>query len=123
MTQVTVLATNQVIQVPSAGPGPQGPTGDVSSAVYRLRLAYDPDALLTGANAGALALLGAWVVRDLQSARRGQEIESDLLGVAFIAGLLLLLPAALDEPDPLAGIAGALVGLIVGLGLARLPER
>jgi len=94
-----------------------------SAAATPAALAYDPDALLTGANAGALALLGAWVVRDLQSARRGQEIESDLLGVAFIAGLLLLLPAALDEPDPLAGIAGALVGLIVGLGLARLPER
>lgn len=94
-----------------------------SAAGLAAALAYDPDALLTGANAGALALLGAWVVRDLQATRRGQEIESDLLGVAFIAGLLLLLPAALYEPDPLAGISGALVGLIVGLGLARLPER
>jgi len=62
-------------------------------------------------------------VRDLQSARRGQEIGSDLLGVAFMAALLLLLPAALDEPDPVAGIPGGVVGLILGYGLARLPER
>ncbi len=88
-----------------------------------LALAANPDAIFAGANAGALALLGAWAVRDLLAARRGEEIESDLLGVAAIAVLLLLLPAALYEPDPLAGIAGALTGLVVGYPLARLPER
>jgi membrane associated rhomboid family serine protease len=86
-------------------------------------LAVNPDAIFTGANAGALALLGAWSVRDLQAARRGEEIESDLLGVAFAGVLLLLLPAALDEPDPLAGLAGGIVGLLLGHGLARLRER
>jgi membrane associated rhomboid family serine protease len=86
-------------------------------------LLADPDALFTGANAGALALLGAWAVRDLLALRQAEEIESDLLGVACIAVLLLLLPAALYEPDPIAGITGALVGLLLGLPLARLPER
>ncbi len=94
-----------------------------SAAGLAAALAVDPDLLLTGANAGALALLGAWVMRDLLSLRRGEEIESDLLGVACIAVLLLLLPAALYEPDPLAGIAGALVGILLGAGLARAPQR
>ena len=76
-----------------------------------------------GANSGALALLAAWAVRDLVAARRGQEIESDLLGVAAVAVLLLALPAALYEPSALAGIGGALSGLLAGHALARLPER
>jgi Rhomboid family len=79
--------------------------------------------LSLGGNAGALALLAAWAVRDLIAARRGEDIESDMLGVAFMAVLLLLLPAALYEPDPLAGIAGAVAGLIMGYGLAKLPQR
>jgi membrane associated rhomboid family serine protease len=83
----------------------------------------DSQAVFTGANAGALALLAAWSVRDLVAARRGDEIESDLLGVAAVAVLLLLLPAALYEPDPLAGLGGALAGLILGSALARAPER
>lgn len=52
MTQVLVVATNQVVQVPSAGlgpQGPQGPTGDVSLTTLNARLAYAPDALLVGA--------------------------------------------------------------------------
>ena len=68
-------------------------------------------------------MLGAWVVRDLVHLRRGEEIEGDLIGVGFIAVLLLALPAALYEPDPLAGLAGAAVGLLLGLVLARLPEQ
>lgn len=45
MTQVLVVATNQIVQVPSAGLGPQGPPGEVSQPIL---LAYDPDALLVG---------------------------------------------------------------------------
>jgi membrane associated rhomboid family serine protease len=88
-----------------------------------LAVAVAPDAVFTGANAGALALLAAWSVRDLIALRHNQEIESDLLGVAAIGVLLLLLPVALVEPDPLAGIAGAVAGLLMGHGLARARER
>jgi membrane associated rhomboid family serine protease len=94
-----------------------------SAAGIGVALAADPDAVFTGANAGALALLGAWAVRDLRAARLGEEIESDLLGVAAIGVLLLLLPAALEEPDPLAGLGGLLAGVLLGHGLARARER
>jgi hypothetical protein len=94
-----------------------------SAAGIGLALAADPGVVFAGANAGALALLAAWAVRDLLAVRRGEEIESDLLGVAAVAVLLLLLPAALYEPDPLAGLGGAVAGLILGFVLARLPER
>jgi membrane associated rhomboid family serine protease len=94
-----------------------------TAAGTALAVAVDSSAVMTGANSGALALLGAWVVRDLIAARRGEEIDSDLLGVAAVAVLLLLLPAALYEPDPLAGLGGAVTGLVLGHGLARLRER
>jgi membrane associated rhomboid family serine protease len=88
-----------------------------------LALLTDHNAVILGGNAGALALLGAWVVRDLLSVRAGNEIESDLLGVAGIAVLLALLPAAVHDADPIAGAGGALTGLVLGLPLARMRER
>jgi membrane associated rhomboid family serine protease len=93
------------------------------AAGMALALFADPEVLLTGANAGALALLGAWAVRDLRALRNNEEIESDMLGVACVAVLLLLMPAALYEPDPIAGVTGALMGLALGHVLARAPER
>ena len=94
-----------------------------NAAGIALALLTDPEALFLGANAGALALLGAWVVRDLIALRAGEEIESDMLGVGCVAVLLLLMPAALYEPDPIAGIGGALTGLLAGVPLARMRER
>ena len=40
-----------------------------------------------------------------------------------IAAVLVLLPVASDDASAAAGFAGGLAGLIIGLGLARLPER
>ncbi len=94
-----------------------------TAAGMALALALEPTLFAMGANAGALALLGAWVVRDLLSLRRGQEIGSDLLGVAMIAILLVLLPAVVDEAHPIVGAGGALAGLVLGFPLARLSER
>ena len=62
-------------------------------------------------------------MRDLTALRRNEEVEADMLGVACVAVLLLLLPVALYEPHPLAGIGGALAGLLLGHPLARLKER
>jgi DNA-directed RNA polymerase subunit RPC12/RpoP len=97
--------------------------GAGSAAGLALALAADSQALVLGGNAGALALLCAWVVRDLLAMRDRQELDSDMLGVAVIAIVLALLPAAVVEADPLAGAGGAIAGLLIGLVLARLPER
>ena len=77
----------------------------------------------TGANSAALGLLGAWFVRDALNRRRGIEDDSDMLGVLAIAVVLVLLPLASPEASGIAGVAGGVIGLILGLGLARLPER
>jgi membrane associated rhomboid family serine protease len=73
-----------------------------------------------GGNGAALALLSAWAVPDLLDRRRGEETESDLLGVAVIAVVLFLLPLAVKEADAVVGLAGALAGLLVGWPLAAL---
>jgi membrane associated rhomboid family serine protease len=78
--------------------------------------------VVSGGNGAALALLCAWVVPDLAARRRGEDTDSDLLGVAVIAGVLLLLPVAVPEADPLAGLAGVVVGFLLGFPLAALSR-
>jgi membrane associated rhomboid family serine protease len=76
-----------------------------------------------GANGAALGLLAAWAMRDVLGRRRGREDESDLLGVMAIAAVLVLLPLAVNEASGLAGVAGGVIGILLGLVYARLPER
>ena len=84
-----------------------------------IAVAVDSAAVATGANGGALALLAAWSVRDILAARAGEEIEADMLGVAVIAVVLVLLPAAVVEAHSIAGAAGGLIGLALGWPLAK----
>jgi membrane associated rhomboid family serine protease len=88
-----------------------------------LVLALDPTGGTVGANSSALALLAAWTMRDVLARRRGEEDDADLLGVLAIAVVLVLLPIASVEPHSLAGLAGGVVGIVLGLFLARLPQR
>jgi membrane associated rhomboid family serine protease len=88
-----------------------------------LVVGLDDGATALGGNAGALALVAAWAMRDVMGRRRGLEDDSDLLGVAAIATLLLLLPLATEDAHALAGIGGALAGAALGSGLARMRER
>jgi len=74
---------------------------------------------VSGANAGALALLAAWVAPNLLAARAGDYYEADLLGVAAIAFVILTLPFAIIEASWLAGVTGGALGLTLGLGLSR----
>ena len=91
-----------------------GATGAlVASAVYA-------EPLASGGNGAALGLLAAWAVPDLMDARAGNYYEGDLLGVAAIAALLLAMPYARPEASWLAGVTGAVVGLVLGLGMYRL---
>jgi membrane associated rhomboid family serine protease len=88
-----------------------------------LVLALDPSGGTIGANSSALALLAAWSMRDILARRRGEEDDADLLGVLAIAVVLVLLPVASVEPHSLAGLGGGVVGILLGLFLARLPQR
>jgi membrane associated rhomboid family serine protease len=88
-----------------------------------LVLVLDPTGGTIGANSSALALLAAWSMRDILARRRGEEDDADLLGVLAIAVLLVLLPVASVEPNSLAGLAGGITGIVLGLFLARLRQR
>jgi membrane associated rhomboid family serine protease len=84
---------------------------------------YPDDAIVSGANAGALALLCAWAAPDLVAASRGYYYEGDLMGVAAIAAVLLVMPFARPEASWVAGVTGALMGLLVGVGVARMRAQ
>jgi membrane associated rhomboid family serine protease len=96
--------------------------GAIGGTFAAIALPGDVGAIL-GANGGALALIGAWSVRDLRALRRGEDVDADLLGVVAITLVMALMPAAITTADPVAGVVGALAGLALGAVLARLPER
>ena len=77
----------------------------------------------SGANGAALGLLAAWAMRDVLGRRRSLEDDSDLLGALAIAAVLILLPLATRDASALAGLGGGVAGVILGVLLARLPER
>jgi len=81
-----------------------------------------PYPLVSGGNGAALALLAAWAAPDLESARTGGYREGDLLGAGALAVLLLAMPFARPEASWLAGLAGAALGLLLGLGMHRLSQ-
>jgi membrane associated rhomboid family serine protease len=93
-----------------------GATGAlVAEAVY-------PFPVVAGGNAAALALLAAWAAPDLRAARARDYYEGDLLGTGILAALLLAIPFVRPEESWLAGVTGAVLGLLVGLGLQRVEH-
>jgi membrane associated rhomboid family serine protease len=79
--------------------------------------------LILGANGAALGLLSAWLVDDRRAHRRGDDRGTDLLGVYVLGAVLLLMPLAVLEANPVAGVAGAAAGAILGLALPLLGRR
>src|SRR5580693_3047326 len=75
--------------------------------------------VVSGANAGDLALLAAWAAPSAMAARAGEYYEGDLLGTGAIAVVLLAMPYARPEVSWLAGVVGTLLGLTLGVGLSR----
>jgi membrane associated rhomboid family serine protease len=73
-----------------------------------------------GGNGAALGLLCAWLVEDRLAARRGDDRENDLLGVAVLGVLLALIPLAEPTASFAAGAGGAAAGALAGLVLGTL---
>jgi membrane associated rhomboid family serine protease len=73
-----------------------------------------------GANGAALGLIGAWFVRDLRDRRGGYDTESDLLGTAAIAAVLVAMPLLDRTANGWVALGGAALGCMIG---ATLPER
>ena len=88
-----------------------GPGGLAAAA------AVDPGAVVFGTHGAALGLLCAWLVPVLIDRRRGADDDADLLGVLVIAAVLLLVPL-LSQGSALAGLFGALFGVLAGLVFA-----
>jgi membrane associated rhomboid family serine protease len=86
-----------------------------------LVVALDEGAIAIGGNAAALAMVAAWAMRDILGRRAGREDDADLLGVLAIAALLVCLPIGVEGANSLAGLGGGVAGIVMGLGLARLP--
>lgn len=84
-----------------------------------LAVGLESDALALGGNGAALGLLALWSVPDMLRRRAGEDTDSDLLGVAVIAAVLLALPVAVYGADAVAGTGGGLIGATLGLGLHR----
>ncbi len=76
--------------------------------------------ILSGGLAGALALVSCWAVPDLDSLRRREYYDGDLLGAGAFAVVLLAMPLALPEANWLACVTGGLLGLGAGFGLGRV---
>lgn len=76
-----------------------------------------------GANGAALGLLTAWYVDDRRAARRGEDRETDLIGVYVIAAVLVLLSLATVEANIAAAVGGAVAGGVMGLGLPLFTRR
>jgi len=88
-----------------------------------LVVALDDGSAAWGANSSALALLAAWTMRDVLARRRGEEDDADMLGVLAFAVVLVLIPIPAGEAHPLAGLGGGLMGILLGLVLARASQR
>jgi membrane associated rhomboid family serine protease len=88
-------------------------------------LAAGDQTILVGGNGAALGLLAAWAMRDVIGRRRHipEADDADLLGALAVAAMLICLPLVADEASALAGIAGGVIGAVLGLGLAQLRER
>ncbi len=85
-------------------------------------LAVYPLPIVSGGNAGALALLAAWAAPDLRAARARHYYEGDLLGAGALAALMLALPFVRPEASWLAGVTGGALGLLVGFGLHSVGQ-
>jgi membrane associated rhomboid family serine protease len=88
-----------------------------------LASAIQPTTIAIGGNGAALGLLAYWAAPELVRELRGLERDSDLLGTAVIAAVLVAMPVAVSDASPIAGSLGLIVGALAGLLSARRVTR
>jgi membrane associated rhomboid family serine protease len=83
-----------------------------------------PFPVALGGNGAALALLVAWLMPDLWSLRRREEIDGDVLGTALIGVVVALMPLVVAGAAPswISDGVGVLGGIAIGLPLALTDE-
>jgi membrane associated rhomboid family serine protease len=74
--------------------------------------------LAAGGNGVALGLLAAWAVLRAGEMRADPTAETEVIGAAVAAAVLILLPVVEDFANVFAGLGGALVGGVSGLAAA-----
>ena len=79
--------------------------------------------IAAGGNGVALGLLGAWLMLWRAEARTTFSEPLDAIGVSVVAIVLLLLPLVEVTADPIAGLFGGLVGLLLGRLAAGRVEQ
>jgi membrane associated rhomboid family serine protease len=74
----------------------------------------------SGGNGIAFGALGAWFAIRFSETRNAIDQDLDLIGLGVATAVLLLLPAFEDEAKIIAGLGGAVVGLLAGLAAAAM---
>lgn len=106
-TAILILATGTLGML-AAGAAASGGLGDFPVAA--------------GGNGVALGLLGAWLMLWRGEAKTHFSEPLDAIGVIVVAAVLLLLPLVEIGADPVAGLVGGIVGLLMGFVAARRGE-
>lgn len=97
-------------------------TGGMLAADAAAAAGLDDFLVAAGGNGVALGLLGAWWMLARAEADSSFSEPIDMLGLAVVAVVLVLLPLVEVTADPVAGIVGGLLGLLLGR-LAATRQR
>jgi len=76
------------------------------------------DLLAAGGNGIALGLLATWAVLRVGEMRADPTAETEVIGAAVAAAVLIMLPLVEDYANVFAGLGGALVGGVSGVAAA-----
>jgi membrane associated rhomboid family serine protease len=96
-------------------------SGGMLAADAAASAGLDDFLVAAGGNGVALGLLGAWLMLRRAEARSTLSEPVDTIAVVVAAAVLLMLPLVEVYADPIAGIAGGAVGLLLGyLAASRL---
>jgi membrane associated rhomboid family serine protease len=100
-----------------------GAAGCATAVALDVQPLFGGKLVVMGANGAALGLLAAWLVQDRIAVRRGDERETDLIGVYVVAAVLVLLSLAVVEANVAAAMVGGLAGAALGLPLSLFTRR